>query len=239
MKQPQRKESIQASLAQLYGQLDNKRAPEPPPPPRVVMKPRKGGLKSGMKKKRLSGVKFQNEESTQSTTPRKKVGFGEEPEVVAKRVVFGTEDAPAEVILGKTKTEMKRNIFEHGEAPRKAVVAKERATSKIAEHWGQLQEEARQGPRKPMVEVFDESSKGGAYEMETIELRDGSIVSLEKGSGGAEMDEIEYPTALKLTIIVFAVSLAVFCTGLVMFFLRCMMEWLLTCGTRMEQLSQS
>lgn len=220
MKEPPRKDSIQASLAQLYGQLDNKRQPEPLPPPRVVMKPRKGGLKSGMKKKKGS-VKFQTTEDAQPKV-KKKVAFGEEPEVEVKRVVFGVEEPPAEVLFGRVKTniEKKRDIFDHGEAPKS--VAKARVASQIASHWDQLQEEARQGPRKPQgVVVHDGSrfSKGDVYEMETIELRNTSTVSLVKDPGGSEIEEIEYPTAIKLFIIVFAVSLAVFCTGLVIYFL--------------------
>ncbi|RDI79583.1 hypothetical protein Vi05172_g10501 [Venturia inaequalis] len=209
MREPQRKDSIQQGLAQLYGQLENKRQPEPPPPPRVVMKPRKGGLKKGgTKKTNPGGVKFQIDDATAT----KKVGFGGEPEVEVKRVVFGVEDAPAEVILGKTKTEMKRNIFDHGEAPKP--VKKVGSKSMVAEQWGQLQEETSKGGRKSMVEILDDGEKGGAYEMETVELRKMSTVSMEKESGRSGNDEIEYPTALKLTIIAFALSLAVFCTGL-------------------------
>lgn len=209
MKEPHRKDSIQQGLAQLYGQLDNKRQPEPPPPPRVVMKSKKGGLKKGgMKKKTPGGVKFQIDD----TTATKKVGFGGEPDVEVKRVVFGVEDAPAEVILGKTKTEIKRNIFDHGEAPKP--VKKAGSKSMVAEQWAQLQEETSKGDEKSMV-VVEKSENGVAYEMETIELRKMSTVSLEKGRGYEGIEETEYPTALKLIIIAFAVSLAVFCTGLV------------------------
>lgn len=155
---------------------------------------------------------------------KKKVAFGDEPEVEVKRVVFGVEELPAEVLFARErKTNMenkKRDIFDHGEAPKS--VAKARIGSQIASNWHQLQEEARQGPRKTQgVVVHDGSkfSKVGVYQMETIELRNTSTVSLVEDPGGSQIDVIEYPTTIKLFTIVFAVSLAVFCTGLVMYFL--------------------
>ncbi|QDS67459.1 hypothetical protein FKW77_000692 [Venturia effusa] len=212
MKQPQKKNSIQASLAQLYDQLDNKRAPEPPPPPRVMVKPRKGGLKSGMKEKR----RIVNSENDVTPTTAKKVAFGDEPQAGARRVVFRVEEPPAEVLFAaSTKSGLveKRDIFDHGEAPGRIPKAKV-PTTKIAEHWGQLGQEPKRARGKSEDVGVGYGEKGSVHELETIELAKLSTVSLERGSYGSGVDEVEYPTALKLTIIVIALSMAVFCTGL-------------------------
>lgn len=189
--------SIQASLAQHWSQLENKRQPEPPPPSRAVVKPRKKVLKT---KKRVT---FQDEDEEPKLT---KVMFGGgELQAEVKRVMFGVENP---------KSETKRAVFLN-EAPQ----SKDPHTcyqKTIAQHWNQLQEETREGPKKLQNSIVDESLKSIKAEThKTIDLGNNDGDSLKEKSGMKETDAIEYPTSLKLIVIVLAVSLAVFCTGLV------------------------